>query len=59
MEMSEEIYANAEVTPHGKADSGDGDNSYEDVYLNEDNLETQRTERQKQSETSGKRQLHI
>ncbi|XP_058240761.1 C-type lectin domain family 4 member E-like isoform X1 [Hemibagrus wyckioides] len=49
MEMNEEIYANAEVA----ADSSDSEQSYEDGHVNEDNLQTQRTGRFKQSETSG------
>ncbi|XP_058240762.1 C-type lectin domain family 4 member E-like isoform X2 [Hemibagrus wyckioides] len=48
MEMNEEIYANAEVA----ADSSDSEQSYEDGHVNEDNLQTQRTGRFKQSETS-------
>ncbi|XP_053533495.1 CD209 antigen-like protein E [Ictalurus punctatus] len=53
MEMSEEIYANAEGTADDGADSSDSEHSYEDVYANEDNLETQRTGSFKQSESSG------
>ncbi|XP_053533488.1 CD209 antigen-like [Ictalurus punctatus] len=53
MEMSEEIYANAEGTADNRADYSDCENSYEDVYANEDNLETQRTGSFKQSESSG------
>ncbi|KAB5515148.1 hypothetical protein PHYPO_G00250700 [Pangasianodon hypophthalmus] len=52
MEMIEEIYANAGVTPDNGADSSDSNNSYEEIDVNEDNLETQRTGRLKQSETS-------
>ncbi|KAF5893770.1 antigen like protein, partial [Clarias magur] len=52
MEMIEEIYANAEVTEDKRADSRDGGNSYEDVYANQDNLETQKTRNFKESETS-------
>ncbi|XP_053086829.1 CD209 antigen-like [Pangasianodon hypophthalmus] len=53
MEMIEEIYANAGVTPDSGADSSDSNSSYEEIDVNEDNLETQRTGRLKQSETSG------
>ncbi|KAF4071624.1 hypothetical protein AMELA_G00275430, partial [Ameiurus melas] len=53
MEMCEENYVNAESTANDGADSSDGENSYEDVYANEDNLETQRTGNFKQSENSG------
>ncbi|XP_053474754.1 macrophage mannose receptor 1-like [Ictalurus furcatus] len=53
MEMSEEIYANAEVTADNRADSSDSGPSYEDVYANEDNLETQRTGSFNQSDRSG------
>ncbi|XP_058240043.1 CD209 antigen-like protein E [Hemibagrus wyckioides] len=49
MEMKEEIYANAEVA----ADSSDSEHSYEDVYVTEDNLQTQRAGSFKQSESSG------
>lgn len=55
--MSEEIYANTEVIQYNEADSGDSDNSYEDICMNEDNLETQRTGSLKQFETSGK--IHL
>ncbi|KAG7313966.1 hypothetical protein KOW79_022462 [Hemibagrus wyckioides] len=48
--MKEEIYANAEAEADNKADSSDSEHSYEDVYVNEDNLQTQRD---KQSENSG------
>lgn len=54
MERSEEIYANAGVILHNQAVSGDSDNSYDDVYGNEDNLETKRAGSLKQSEISGK-----
>ncbi|KAF4071637.1 hypothetical protein AMELA_G00275570 [Ameiurus melas] len=53
MEMREEIYVNAEGTADDGADSSDGENSYEDVYANEDNLKTQRPGNFKQSENSG------
>ncbi|XP_053474883.1 CD209 antigen-like protein C [Ictalurus furcatus] len=53
MVMSEEIYVNAEGTADDGADSSGGENSYEDVYVNEDNLETQRTGSFKQSDRSG------
>ncbi|XP_053474750.1 uncharacterized protein LOC128604003 [Ictalurus furcatus] len=53
MEMSEEIYANAEVTADNRADSSDSGPSYEDVYANKDNLETQRTGSFNQSDHSG------
>ncbi|XP_058240059.1 CD209 antigen-like [Hemibagrus wyckioides] len=49
MEMKEEIYANA-VVADNKAESSDSEHSYEDVYVNEDNLQSQRD---KQSENSG------
>ncbi|MCI4395047.1 hypothetical protein PGIGA_G00175890, partial [Pangasianodon gigas] len=52
MEMSEEIYANVEPTADNGAESSDDENSYEDVYVNEDNLETQNARRLKQSESS-------
>ncbi|XP_017316727.2 CD209 antigen-like protein C [Ictalurus punctatus] len=53
MEMSEEIYANAEDTADDGANYSVCENSYEDVYANEDNLETQRTGSFKQSVSSG------
>ncbi|XP_060772570.1 CD209 antigen-like protein C [Neoarius graeffei] len=53
MEMSEEIYANVEVTEDNQVDSSDSQNSYEDVYVNEDKAETQRARSFKQSESSG------
>ncbi|XP_017316718.1 CD209 antigen-like protein C isoform X1 [Ictalurus punctatus] len=53
MEMSEEIYVNAEGTADDGADSSGSENSYEDFYVNEDNLETQRTGSFKQSDRSG------
>ncbi|KAF4071629.1 hypothetical protein AMELA_G00275530 [Ameiurus melas] len=49
MQMSEEIYVN---TADDGADSSDDEHSYEDVYANEDNMETQRTGNFKQSENS-------
>ncbi|XP_047008369.1 hepatic lectin isoform X2 [Ictalurus punctatus] len=52
MEMSEEIYVNAEGTADDGADSSGSENSYEDFYVNEDNLETQRTGSFKQSDRS-------
>ncbi|KAF4071622.1 hypothetical protein AMELA_G00275410, partial [Ameiurus melas] len=52
MEMNEKIYANVEGTADDGADSSDGENSYEDVYVNEDNLETQRTRSFRQPENS-------
>ncbi|KAF5894276.1 antigen like protein, partial [Clarias magur] len=42
MEMIEEIYVNAEVTEDKRDDSSDSENSYKDVYANQDKLETQR-----------------
>ncbi|XP_053533494.1 CD209 antigen-like protein C [Ictalurus punctatus] len=53
MEMSEEINANAEGTADDGANYSVCENSYEDVYANEDNLETQRTGSFKQSDHSG------
>ncbi|XP_060772574.1 C-type lectin domain family 4 member M-like isoform X2 [Neoarius graeffei] len=53
MEMSEEIYGNAEVTEDNQVDSSGSQNSYEDVYENEAEVETQRARAFKQSESSG------
>ncbi|XP_060771839.1 CD209 antigen-like protein C [Neoarius graeffei] len=52
MEMSEEIYANVEVTEDNQVDSSDSQNSHEDIYVNEDKAETQRARSFKQSESS-------
>ncbi|GAA6094118.1 uncharacterized protein LOC113659248 [Tachysurus ichikawai] len=52
MEMSEEIYENVEEAADNRADSSDSEQSYEDVYVNEDNLQTQRAKSFKQSESS-------
>ncbi|XP_046698541.1 C-type lectin domain family 4 member E-like [Silurus meridionalis] len=51
--MREDIYANAEVSAENRADSCDSEKSYEDIYMNEDKLETQRAGGFKQSESSG------
>ncbi|KAF5894259.1 C-type lectin domain family 4 member E-like isoform X1 [Clarias magur] len=54
MEMSEEIYTNAEVTEDNRSDSRDSRNSYDDVYVKQDSLETQRPRSFNQSENSGR-----
>ncbi|KAK2865587.1 hypothetical protein Q7C36_001643 [Tachysurus vachellii] len=53
MEMSEEIYANVEVAADNRADSSDSEQLYEDVNVNENNLQTKRARSFKQSESSG------
>ncbi|XP_058240742.1 C-type lectin domain family 4 member F-like isoform X2 [Hemibagrus wyckioides] len=54
MEMSEEIYANTvAVAADNRTNSSDSKQSYEDVYVDEDNLQTQKTGSFKQSESSG------
>ncbi|KAF7686729.1 hypothetical protein HF521_015122 [Silurus meridionalis] len=53
MDMREDIYANAEVSAENRAVSCDSEKSYEDIYMNEDKLETQRARGFKQSESSG------
>ncbi|XP_060772572.1 CD209 antigen-like protein 2 isoform X2 [Neoarius graeffei] len=53
MEMSEEIYANVDVTEDNQVDSSGSQNSFEDIYVNEDKVETQRARSFKQSESSG------
>ncbi|XP_047671591.1 CD209 antigen-like isoform X2 [Tachysurus fulvidraco] len=53
MEMSEEIYQNVEVESNNRADSCDIEHSYEDVNVNENNLQTKRARSFKQSESSG------
>ncbi|XP_034156882.2 C-type lectin domain family 4 member M-like [Pangasianodon hypophthalmus] len=53
MEMSEDIYANTEVAEENRADSSDSDKSYEDVYMNEDNLATRKARSFEQSKSSG------
>ncbi|GAA6094128.1 C-type lectin domain family 4 member M-like isoform X2 [Tachysurus ichikawai] len=53
MEMSEEIYQNVEVEANIRADSSDSEHPYEDVNVNEDNLQTKRARSFKQSESSG------
>ncbi|XP_053335819.1 C-type lectin domain family 4 member K-like [Clarias gariepinus] len=52
MEMIEDIYANMGALRDNGADSSDMDGSYENMYINEGNLELQRTRSPKQSETS-------
>ncbi|KAG7313924.1 hypothetical protein KOW79_022420 [Hemibagrus wyckioides] len=53
MEMSEEIYANTvAVAADNRTNSSDSKQSYEDVYVDEDNLQTQKTGSFKQSESS-------
>ncbi|KAG9269564.1 E3 ubiquitin-protein ligase KEG-like [Astyanax mexicanus] len=44
MEMSENIYANTTITLDNRSDSEDSDNSYEDIYTNNEILETQKEE---------------
>ncbi|KAF5894262.1 C-type lectin domain family 4 member E-like isoform X1 [Clarias magur] len=53
MEMSEEIYANVEITEDNRADSSDSEHSYEDVHGSQDNVKTKRPRSFKQSESSG------
>ncbi|XP_053336241.1 CD209 antigen-like protein E [Clarias gariepinus] len=53
MELSEEIYENVKVMENKKADFSDNENSYENVYENQDNWETQRPRNFKQSVSSG------
>ncbi|KAF5893587.1 antigen like protein, partial [Clarias magur] len=52
MEMSEEIYENVDVTEDNRAHSRVCENSYEDVYVNQDNVETQKPRRFKESKSS-------
>ncbi|XP_053335434.1 C-type lectin domain family 4 member M-like [Clarias gariepinus] len=51
--MSEDTYENAKVTEINRTDSRDNENSYEDVYANPDNLNTQRPRSFMQAEISG------
>ncbi|KAM9450215.1 uncharacterized protein Hap1MRO34_022691 [Clarias gariepinus] len=49
MEMSEEIYANTEITEDNRADNRNSENSNENVYVNRNNLETRKEKSFKQS----------
>ncbi|KAI5628235.1 CD209 antigen [Silurus asotus] len=51
--MSDEIYQNAGGNADNRAGVSDSDNSFEDVYVNKDNLETKKTRSFKQSDSSG------
>ncbi|KAF7686731.1 CD209 antigen-like protein C [Silurus meridionalis] len=52
MEMNR-IYVNAEVTAHSRVNYRDTENLYEDIHVNEDNLETHQSKILQQAENSG------
>ncbi|KAL6467025.1 hypothetical protein MHYP_G00248290 [Metynnis hypsauchen] len=53
MEMSKDVYANSGITADGRStDSNESKHSYEDIYANEDTLETKVTRSRKATMTS-------
>ncbi|KAL6455246.1 hypothetical protein MHYP_G00248680 [Metynnis hypsauchen] len=55
MEMSKDVYANSGITADGRSnDSNESKHSYEDIYANEDTLETKVTRSRKATMTSEK-----
>ncbi|KAL6466985.1 hypothetical protein MHYP_G00247890 [Metynnis hypsauchen] len=53
MEMSEDVYANSGITADGRStDSNESKHSYEDIYANEDTLDTKVTRSHKATMTS-------
>ena len=60
MEMMEDIYANSGITADNRRNSDSSGHSYEDIYANEDNTETQQTRKNKRdSGTVTAENIHI
>ena len=50
--MMEDIYANSGITADNRRNSDSSGHSYEDIYANEDNIETQKTSNKRNSSTA-------